>query len=240
MKQKNKQGREISLIVPAHNSSSVIKGSIAAYSRFLSGFCKKYEIIVVCNACKDDTAQKAMQVEKKGKHVRIIEIKERGKGFAVLKGFATAKYSIIGFMDADNAFNLNAVKNMICLLDKSDCVIASKWMGKNIFEVLEPFTRKMLAVGWRMLSFILLGLNFYDTQAGCKFLRRKAFLSIENKFICTGFDFDVELLFKLKRKEYSIKEVYVPTTKAFKFSTFRLRFVPGMFWHLFKLWVHTI
>jgi glycosyltransferase involved in cell wall biosynthesis len=227
---------EISLVIPAHDSASVISNSIHAYSKFLSKFCRKYEIIVVCNACRDDTAESARQVAKKDKQVKVVEIKERGKGFAILKGFAFAKQRIIGFMDADNSFNLQAVRDMLSSIDGYDCIIASKWLGRTMFDIKEPLTRKILAIGWRMLSFILLDLKFKDTQAGCKFLKRKAFLSLDRKFICTGFDFDIELLYKLKRKGFKIKEVYVPTIKAFKFSTFRLRFVPGMFWHMLKLW----
>ncbi len=230
---------EISLVIPAHNSAPLISSSINAYSKFLSKFCRKYEIVVVCNACRDNTAESARQVAKKDKHVKVVEIKERGKGYALLKGFGIAKHSIIGFMDADNSFNLKSVRNMLLLIDGYDCIIASKWIGRAMFDIKEPLTRKILAVGWRMLSFILLGLNFKDTQAGCKFLKRKAFLSIDKNFICTGFDFDIELLYKLKRKGFKIKEVYVPTIKAFKFSTFRLRFVPGMFWHMLKLWSRT-
>lgn len=229
----------ISLVIPAHNSEKVIGNSIKEYLKFISKY-KKYELIIVCNACTDNTAEKAKRAAGKNNHVSIIEINERGKGFAVLRGFAVAKYSIIGFMDADNCFNLNSVRKIILMLEENDCVIASKWLGRDFLQIAEPFMRKMLAIGWRMLSFIMLGMNFKDTQAGCKFLKRKAFLPLNRNFVCTGFDFDIELLYKLKGKGCKVKEIYVPTTKAFKFSTFRLRFVPGMAWHLFKLWAHNL
>lgn len=227
---------EISLVIPSHNASHVIEDTILEYSKFLSSFSKHYEIIVVCNACTDNTIEITGKISRKNKHIKIVKLKEGGKGIAILAGFRKAKYSIIGFLDADNPFDLKSLKNMICQLDNYDCVIASKWLGRGFFQVAEPFTRKILAIGWRMLNLILFGLDFKDTQAGAKFLTKKAFSSINKNFVCKGFDFDVELLYKLKKKGFKIKEVYVPTVKAFKFSTFRLRFVPAMFWHMLRLW----
>jgi len=238
-KTENKNNLKVSLVIPAHNAEIVIENSVKEYTKFLS-FYNEYELIVVCNGCTDNTAGIAKKFARTNPHISVIEIKERGKGFAVLKGFSAAKKEIIGFMDADNAFKLDAVKDMISLLGQYDCVIASKWVGRNVFEISEPFTRKVLAVGWKALTLLLLGMRFHDTQAGCKFLKKRAFDGINKNFICTGFDFDVELLFKLKEKGYSIKEVNIPVSKYFKFSTFRLKFVPIMFWHMFKLWSQRI
>lgn len=239
-KKKEKKLDSISLIVPAHNSASVISPSIKKYSVFLSKLARKYEIIVVCNACTDNTEQLALKMAKKDKRIKVLSIKERGKGFAVLKGFNIARNEIIGFLDADCVFNLDKIKEMIFHLDNYDCVIASKWLGRNVLQIPESFTRKILAVGWKALIIFLFHMRFHDTQAGAKFLKKKAFERIGKKFTCIGFDFDVELLYKLKKKGLSVKEVYTPIVKTYKFSTFRIRFVPGMFWRIFKLWVHSI
>ena len=231
-----KKNPGISLVVPAHNSGMVIARSIKKYSIFLSKLSAKYEIIVVCNACTDNTEQLARRTARQNKHVRVVSIKERGKGYAILKGFKSAKYRIIGFMDADCVFDLNAVAGMLKQLDRHDCVIASKWLDRHVLKIPEPLTRKVLAVGWKALTLFLLQMRFHDTQAGCKFLKKKAFDAIDKNFVCTGFDFDVELLYKLKRKGFIVKEVYVPLAKISPFSTFRLKFIPGMFWRMLKLW----
>ena len=233
---KNKIFNGISLVVPAHNSADVIAQTAKNYCTLLSKLAGKYELIVVCNACTDDTEHIARKIAVKNRHIKAISIKERGKGYAVLKGFKTAKYRIIGFMDADCVFDLDSVAEMIEQLEKHDCVIASKWLGKNVFSIPEPLTRKVLAVGWKALTIFLLHMRFHDTQAGCKFMKQRAFNAIGKKFICNGFDFDVELLYKLKNKGFDIKEVYVPLAKVYPFSTFRLKFVPGMFWRMFRLW----
>jgi glycosyltransferase involved in cell wall biosynthesis len=235
LRKKSNKMASISLIVPAHNASDVISESIKRYSDFLSRVARKYELIIVCNACSDDTEQIVAEQMKKNKHVKMLSIKERGKGFAILNGFKVAQYEVIGFMDADCVFNLDRIAEMIAQLDKYDCVIASKWLGQSVFRISGPFTRKVLAVGWKALTLMLLQMRFHDSQAGAKFLKKRAFDLIDKNFICTGFDFDVELLYKLKKKGYRIKEFYIPLAKVYPFSTFRLRFIPGMFWRLFKL-----
>ena len=232
--QNKKYNISVSLIMPAHNAEKIIEKSISEYLKFLSKY-KKYELIIACNGCTDSTVEVASKIARRNKNIRILDIDERGKGFAILTGFRWAQNDIIGFMDADNVFKLDSVAGMISHLNKYDCVIASKWLGRNIFEITEPFTRKALAVGWKALTLGLFFMRFHDTQAGCKFLRKSSFKKIDHQFICTGFDFDVELLYSLKRTGFKIKEFNIPVLKSFKFSTFRLKFVPLMFWRLFRM-----
>lgn len=225
---------ELSLIIPAHNEARRISESLKQYLKFIS---KEDELIVVCNGCKDNTFEIVKEFSKKNKNLKAVEIKERiGKGAAVIKGFKLAKGEFLGFMDADNAFELGYIRRMINELKKDDVdvIIASKWKGSSFFKVSENYIRKILAIGWNLLVRVLFGMNFKDTQAGAKFMKRKAFDDIDHNFICRGFDFDVELLFKLKEKGAKIKEVYVPSKKE-KFSTFHLRYIPGMFFNLIKL-----
>ena len=225
---------ELSLIIPAHNEARRISESLKHYLKFISD---KDEIIVVCNGCSDNSFEIVKEFTKKNNNLKTIDIKERiGKGAAVIKGFKIANGKFLGFMDADNAFDLNYIKKMINELkrDDIDVIIASKWKGSSFFKVSENYIRKILAIGWNLLVRSLLGMNFKDTQAGAKFMKRKAFEDIDHNFICRGFDFDVELLFKLKEKGFKIKEVYVPSKKE-KFSTFHLRYIPRMFFDLVKL-----
>lgn len=226
----------ISVVVPAHNAEKIIESSLNSYINFFSKLYKKYEIIVVANACTDSTIDKAKKISKKLRNIRILEIKRRGKGRAILVGFEHAKHDIIGFIDADDVFNHQGIKKMLSFLQEYDCVIASKWLGQKFSEVREPFSRKIFAFGWNILTRSLLRLNLKDTQAGCKFLRKEAIRHISKDFICLGWDFDAELLFKLQKKRYKIKEFFIPITIIFKFSVFKLRYIPGMFWHILRVW----
>lgn len=231
---------EVSVIVPAHNAEKIIEKSLISYSKFFSKLFSKYELIVVANACNDNTLELVKKQCKKNKNIRLFETKKRGKGRAILVGFKHARFKLIGFIDADDVFDHQSIKNMFSKIDGYDCVIASKWLGQKFSQVREPFSRKIFAVGWNLMSRVLLELKIADTQAGCKFMKKSAFDSIDQEFICLGWDFDVELLFKLARKKYKIKEFFIPISQVFSFSVFKLRHIPGMFWRMLKLWSRKI
>ncbi len=230
---------KLSLIIPAYNEESRIDKTLQNYHYHLQKYLPRmFEIIVVLNGCKDKSLSIVKAFAKKHKEVRYIDIPEAiGKGGAVLHGFQMARGSIIGFLDADDAFDLTAVQAMInsLLQGEIDCFIASKWKGVPFSAVNEPFLRKLLSRGWNILVKTLLGIHVQDTQAGAKFLRRDVFNAIGHDFICRGFDFDIELLLRVKKKGFTIKEQYVPN-KHIPGSTFSLKHIPRMFKDLLRLW----
>ena len=230
---------KVSLIIPAYNEEQRIGRTLHNYVFHLQKYLPdQFEIIVVLNGCRDKSLEIVQSFAKKNKQVKYANIQEAiGKGGAVLHGFQMAKGKIIGFLDADDAFDLLAVQPMIdeLLRGKIDCLIASKWKGIPFSAVSEPFTRKLLSRGWNTLVNNLLGLKVHDTQAGAKFLRKDIFDKIGHDFICRGFDFDIELLLRLNKKGCTIEEKYVPS-KHIPGSTFNLKYIPRMFKDLIKLW----
>jgi len=217
-----------SIIIPAHNEEKNI-------GDFLQDLSKKKlgdEIIVVCNGCTDRTPEVVKNI--RNPRIRVVILPEAGKGAAIIKGFGQAKYDYMGFVDADGAFRLEDIKNIIDSLKDYDCAIASKWKGQKFSSVHWPPTRKAFSRVWNFFVNILLKLGLEDTQAGVKFLRRSVYYTIDHNFICKGFEFDVELLLKIKRKGFRIKEIYTPVKNSKK-STFSLLNTPKMFINLLRL-----
>jgi len=224
----------LSFVIPAYNEEKRISKTLDNYTKFLNPY-KDYEIIVVCNGCTDNTVSIVKSFSEKNKKIKLLEFREKiGKGGAVIEGLKVAKKDIIGFVDADDAFELNGLKNLIKEIDSYDGAIASKWKGKKFSEVSEPFLRKLFSRGWNLLIRTLFGLKFKDTQSGAKFFKKKVISAIDKNFICNGFEFDVELLWKIKKKRFRIKEVYVPT-KHTKYSTFSNKYIFIMFKNILKL-----
>ncbi len=224
--------KSFSLIVPAHNSGKVIEKSIREYYNFFSKKFKKIQIIVVCNDCTDNTPKIIQNLSKK-LPVKVIEIPQRGKGYALIAGFNNANGDYIGFLDADNPFNLTKVLEMINHLESYDIVLASKYL-RGTKRVQDSIIRRFLSLGGFIVSKILFNLEFRDTQAGAKFFKKEVWKEIGNHFTCTGFDFDIEFLYRAKKKKYRFAEKYLPF-KYEKFSTFRLKYLPGMLKRLFVL-----
>lgn len=228
---------ELSLIIPAYNEELRIERTIISYIKNLKEHFKDFEILVILNGCRDNTLEVIQELHKK--YPQYLKYKNYedaiGKGGAIIEGLKYSNGEHIGFVDADDAFDVNAIIKLVKLLDFNDCVIASKWKKISFLDVSEPFTRKFLSRGWNILVRVLLGLNFNDTQAGAKFLRKKVKNEIGYDFICTHFSFDAEFLFKIKQKGFRVKEIYIPS-KHMEGSTFKLSNSFQMFNDLLKVW----
>jgi len=229
--------KQLSLIIPAYNEEQRIKNTIINYEKHLKERFKNYEVIVVLNGCKDNTLKVVKELQEKMPKLKFINYDEAiGKGGAIIEGMKYAEGNIIGFVDADDAFEIKRVINLMEKVGEgTDCIIASKWKDQEFREVDEPFTRKVLSRGWNYLVRIMLGLNYNDTQAGAKFFKKEVAEGIGYDFISRDFTFDAELLYKIKHKKYRIREAYIPS-KHIKGSTFKLRYSIPMFIKLLRVW----
>jgi dolichol-phosphate mannosyltransferase len=223
---------ELSIIVPAYNEEKRINKTLNDLVEEFPG----QELIVVCDGCTDATTA----IVKQFPSVKsIVSDRAEGKGAAILKGFRQANGTVIGFLDADGSFSPSNVKHLLSHLDAGvDCVIASKWVGKKFSEVGETTTRKIVGRIWNTLIKALLRLDFADTQAGAKFVKRAVFERIDRDFISSGFEFDIELLYKINSGGFKVKEVYIPFTDV-RDSTFSYRKTPSMLMSLIRLWFNS-
>ena len=137
----------ISIIIPANNAESFIGETLRELL-----ILKNAQIIVVCNNCKDNTYEKVENIRKGRKNIVNLNFPfYTGKGGAILRGFALARGSIIGFVDADNAFYINDIKKTIKLTKKYDCIIGSKWKGKYFSDVGQSLKRRIYGRVWNFL-----------------------------------------------------------------------------------------
>lgn len=227
--EKTSTNNRISIVIPAHNEEENIEATITE----IADHFRNSQIIVVCNGCVDRTFEIARKIKRP--NVDVLNYHERlGKGGAILEGFKHANGDIVGFVDADGSFRTEDVEKVIQNVKRYDAVIASKWRGKNFFEVQSGLSRKIGSRVWNLSAKLLGGVNFMDTQAGLKFFRRDVVEAIlKEDFMCLGFDFDVELLHKIKNRGFRINEIYVPIRDGGK-STFNMKNSPKMFLNLLK------
>ncbi|MDD5178469.1 MAG: glycosyltransferase family 2 protein [Candidatus Nanoarchaeia archaeon] len=224
---------EYTFIIPAHNEEKRVGRTLRSLDRV---FGNSIKILVVDNGSTDNSI-KIYQgwKEQRDNFDYIIFPEKLGKGGAVLEGLKIAKTKYIGYIDADDAFHLDFIKKMLGCLGKYDVVMASKWKGKGFMRVDEPFVKKLASRGWNVFVRILFGLNIRDTQAGAKFFKKEFLDKINfNDFICTNFSFDVELLYKLRKENAKMLEMFVPTFHM-EGSTFKMIYAWPMFLNILKL-----
>lgn len=226
---------ELSIIIPAVNEEKRLPGTLKSIRNKLKDLT--YEIIVVSNGSTDGTIPILKNLKKKYKNLKYLDFTWKAKGGAILEGFKVAKGKYIGFIDADDAFDLIKIKKEIRNLGKFDGFIASKWKNQKMATVNEPFLRKILSRGWNLLARILCDITFTDTQGGAKFFKKKAIATIDLNFLTRGFEFDIELLTRLQKKNFKIKEVFIPS-KYLEGSTFNTNYVLPMFTGILKIWLN--
>jgi len=203
---------KVSIVIPAHNEENRIGKTLDNYLNFFKDLKKKkildFEIIVVLNACKDNTCKVVEGYScNKLKH---LEFKEGGKGFAIIEGFKEALKSdsqLIGFVDADMATPPNAFYGLIRNLGNSDGIIANRWDKRSKINVPQTFLRRFLSRGFNFIVRVLFLLPHQDTQCGAKLFKKELVQKILRNLGTTEWSFDVDLLFYARRKHAKIKEI---------------------------------
>lgn len=95
----------ISIVVPAHNESSVIGRTLGAWVNQADP--GELEVIVVCNGCSDNTAEIARRF---GRTVRVIESDVASKSHALNLGDAAAVGFPRIYADADIILTVGAIR----------------------------------------------------------------------------------------------------------------------------------
>jgi len=210
------KAKGLSVIIPAYNEEKRIEKSLKSYvNYFQKKFGNNFELIVVTDGCTDSTPDIVESLSRSFSCIRHIHPPKRlGKGGAIIQGFKIATENIIDFLDADGSTPPKSTDLLIKNLNGYDGVIASRWINGAKIRKKEPFSRRIASRVFNFLVRILFGFNFKDTQCGAKFFKKHAVKSVVNELGLTDWAFDIDLLYRLSKKGFRIKEV--PITWNYK------------------------
>jgi glycosyltransferase involved in cell wall biosynthesis len=110
----------ISIIIPAHNESSVIARTLKAMT--YGAAPRELEVIVVCNGCTDDTAAVARSFSP---NVRVLETAVASKPHALNLGDQAACGFPRIYSDADVVMTLDAIRTLARRLERGDVLVAA-------------------------------------------------------------------------------------------------------------------
>jgi dolichol-phosphate mannosyltransferase len=191
-----------SIIIPAYNEAERIGTLLGELAGEIGQF------IVVCDGT-DETPElvKDFALTHPGLDLLCLSYDQRlGKGGAVREGFSRASGPVVGFMDADGSTSILQMKSLIQALDGYDGVIGSRWLPGSIVPEKQGFSRRLESRAFNFIIRLLFGLDFSDTQCGAKVFKKSAVDAVIEEMVSTGFEFDVELLWRLSRKGFSVRE----------------------------------
>ncbi len=218
-----------SVVIPAYNEERRITRTLDSYLQYFSKKHADFEIIVVCDGCSDRTSDIVRSFVKRSSRVKLLAPEKRlGKGGGILKGFEAATGDVIGFVDADGSVGPEDLFGMMELCEgKKRAVIGSRNMQNSVIHNRAPPYRRILS---RIFSFYvnaLFGLSISDTQCGAKALTKDIAKPLVHSVKSKGFEFDVEVLWRIKKNGGSLTEYPVRWSHT-TFSTFKMKNGPGM------------
>lgn len=196
----------LSIIIPAYNEEKRIGKTLDSLIGFFDGKDENYELIVSANGCKDGTEDLAIKYNKKNKKIKLVSSRTPAKGLALQRGFNSSKGSTIIFADADSSSGPEEIWKLIQGLKNYDVVIGSRAV-KHLIKIRQPWRREAFGKLMSLIVRLLFRIGIYDTQCGYKAFKREVLEKVFNSVSSKGFEFDVELLLKIKKAGFTIKEL---------------------------------
>lgn len=203
---------KVSIVIPAYNEEKRIGKTLEEYFDFFNKLKENmvldYEIIVVLNACKDNT--KAIVEKFKCNELIVLDFERGGKGFAVVEGFKNAltrNSNLIGFIDADNATPPNVFYGLIRNINGYDGIIANRWDKRSKVDYARNISRQFIGRIFNFIVRVLFILPHKDTQCGAKLFKKRLIKEIYPKLGASEWSFDVDLLFYARFFGFKIKSI---------------------------------
>lgn len=202
----------LSVIVPAYNAAPVLDATLAQVHGWLEQSGLEYEIIIVDDGSRDQTASIAQKLlAPLGARGRLLKHEvNRGKGAAVRTGMLAARGDWALFLDADHSTHINhAALVAAAAASGADVVIGSRRVkGANVV-CSRPKLRQWLGDLFPLMTRMISRHGASDSQCGFKAVRRWAIEPVFSNLRTERFAFDIEMLLRARRSGAAIREIPV-------------------------------
>lgn len=166
--------KELTILIPALNEERTIEIVIKKAKKWLEKNNVDGEILIANNGSTDKTKEIS---EKLG--TRVIDIKKRGYGSALINGISKAEGKYIIFGDADDSYNFLEIDGIFNkLIEGFDIVIGNRFKGK-----MEKGSMKLSHkyIGTPLFSYIIrkrFKVNIGDVNCGLRGIKKESFLKL--------------------------------------------------------------
>ena len=190
----------VSVVIPAYNEATHVRGQIDAVRAVLDGTGWAYEIIVVDDGSKDGTAEAAASAP----DVRVLRRrKNRGYGAALKLGIAHARHEWILITDADGTYPPAEIPRLLALAEGNDMVVGAR-TGQT---VRIPLIRRPPKAFLRWLASYLAGQELPDINSGLRLMRADLVRRYEH-LLPSGFSFTTTITLAGACNDHAVE--YVP------------------------------
>ncbi|NLV86533.1 MAG: glycosyltransferase [Clostridiales bacterium] len=202
------QNKKISLVIPVYNEEKIIGETVKAALSFMEENFSDFELIISDDGSTDKTAQLVKAIH--DPRLKLVGYeKNRGKGAAVRHGVLSASGDYIVYTDADLAYGIEAVGEIVKALEEggADVALGSRKLHEKGYGEY-PLLRLAASRSFSLIAGLFMGFC-YDTQCGIKAFKagqaKKVFEICETE----GFAFDFEIIMLSRAFGFSFTELPV-------------------------------
>jgi len=221
----------LSVAMPAHNEAENIVGVLTDAVAVLEAIEPDYEIVVVDDGSRDETANLVHQFAETHERVRLVRHPvNQGYGAAVWTGLTSSTGERRFFTDSDGQFKLDELRLLLAEMPPADFVAGYRTVRQD------PLMRKLNGWGWTWLVNLLFGYAARDIDCAFKLMRGEVIESLPVQ--SRGATFSAELLVRARRAGFVFREVgvsHLPRTKGSP-SGAKLHVIVRAFKELLLLW----
>ena len=192
----------LSLCMPAFNEGENLDSTLECALICLPEFVEDFEIIVVDDGSKDNTADVVQRWANDDQRVRLVSHKvNRGYGAAVTTGLRAATGDLVMFTDSDGQFSLLDLPVFLGEIANHDLVIGYR------FDRAERGLRRVNAWAWTRLIRFMLGVQVRDLDCAFKLFRRETLDQLQ--LSATGAAINAEIMTQCFERQFQIRELPV-------------------------------
>lgn len=190
--------------MPCLDEALTVQSCIQKASAYLKSKGIVGEILVADNGSTDGSQSLA-----RAAGARVIEIKDKGYGAALIGGIEAAKGRFVIMGDADESYNFNDLDGFVDRLRNGfKLVIGNRFQGGILPGAMPLLNRYLGNPALSFLGRLLFSSNIRDFHCGMRGFDRQAILELNLR--APGMEFASEMVVKASLAQLSIAEV--PTT----------------------------
>ncbi len=220
---------DLSVILPAYNLASSIRGNLDEVESALRGTGVSYEIVPVDDGSSDGTAAALREWARLGPgRVPVVLERNCGKGHALKAGFRASSGRLVLLLDADLDILPDTIGEFLATMrrERVGVVVGSKRHPASRVEY--PWHRRLASACYYLLVRLLIGMPISDTQTGMKLFRRETLGDALDRMLVKTYAFDLELLSIAYGRGARIAEAPVHIRFGKKFGALSARTVRQM------------
>lgn len=197
-------------MVPAFNEEARLPQALATALPFLEARRRSYELILVDDGSIDGTLAQMREAEQCHGGVRVVALDtNRGKGRALAAGVAASEGDLVLVSDTDFSAPIEEFDKLCAaMVAGADVAIASRAV-RGARQVEQPMHRVLMGKTFNLAVQAVLLPGIWDTQCGFKLFKGPVARELFAELTTDGFAFDVEVLYRARRRGYRVAEVPV-------------------------------